>query len=105
MKLTYIYDQNYEMYFRIIDEDITGYKTVDYAGNSHKIIKYGQPILKTLQIANVGDRIYHTRYKEYGTIAKVDINDYEQTYRIEWDNRDKSLTDWPNTEHVVVIDY
>lgn len=46
MKLTYIYDQNYEMYFRIIDEDITGYKTVDYAGNSHNIINMGNQYSK-----------------------------------------------------------
>ena len=105
MEITYVYDQKFETYFRIVDENITKYTVVDYAGDLHEITKYGRPLLKTLQVGNVGDRIYHTRYKEYGTVAKVDINDHEQTYRITWDKSDKTLNDWPDTEHVVVIDY
>lgn len=52
MEITYVYDQKFETYFRIIDENITKYTVVDYAGDLHEITKYGQPLLKTLQIGN-----------------------------------------------------
>ena len=83
MEITYIYDDR---------------------GDSYTINKTKNHNLKTLTIAHVGDRVYHTQYNEYGIIDKVDINDYDQTYRIEWENCDEMPT-WPATKNVIVIDY
>ena len=104
MEITYIYDDRYEIYRRIMKETNTTYTVADCNGDSYKINKSKNPKLKTLIIAHVGDRVYHTRHKEYGNIEKVDINDYNQTYRVKWDNRD-TMPDWPATENVIVIDY
>ena len=104
MEITYVYDKRYETYRRIMKETDTMYKIANGDGDWYEMDKPENPKLKTLIIAHVGDRIYHTSYKEYGTIDKVDINDYNQTYRVKWDNRD-TMHDWPATENVIVIDY
>lgn len=104
MKITYAYDKRYDVYRRIIKETNTTYKVADCNGDSYTINKTKNHNLKTLTIAHVGDRVYHTQYNEYGIIDKVDINDYDQTYRIEWENSDEMPT-WPTTKNVIVIDY
>lgn len=104
MEITYVYDNRYDVYRRIMKETDTIYTVADCNGDWYEMNKPENPELKRLTIAQVGDRIYHTQHKEYGTIDKVDINDYNQTYRVKWDNRD-TLPDWPATENVIVIDY
>lgn len=96
-QITYVYDHNVEIYYRIVKENETS-----SIGIEDTIDKPENPDLKTLTIAPVGTQVYNPEQNVYGVIDKLDINDCEQPYRIRWYTQ-YDLEPWPEIEQIVMI--
>ena len=101
-QITYVYDHDVEIYYRIVNENETSYIISNSIGIEYSIDKPENPDLKTLTIAPVGTQVYNLEQNVYGVIDKLDINDCEQPYRIRWYTQ-YDLEPWPEIEQIIMI--
>lgn len=83
MEITYVYDQRYEVYRRIMKETNTMYKIANGDGEITELDKSNISNTITLNPYPVGTTVFSTKNKRMGTIIDINEHRYNELYAID----------------------